>query len=310
MSQSPGEVLLALCEHAKKEVLLVAPFIKTESLKKILASIPAENKYLTVVTRWIPSEIALGVSDLEVFDILSTRANTKLLLHPSLHAKLYRVDNRCLLGSANITAKALGWCSTPNIEILIEVNPEDAAVKELELILLTQAITATESIRIATQIEVDAFKLKTIDELNEENNSASPLSNVWLPTCNKPEYLYKIYSGQDNSNLLDSVVNAGKHDIATLNLLSGMKEEEFKKYIAAVFENTPVLQEIHTLSKSSGITTEAAEIVIEKYCTHLATPLYDAALYWHIFKIWLIFFFPQRYRIRAAAEILEIAKEI
>lgn len=310
MFRSIGNDLTTLCQQAKGEVLLIAPFIKVDSLRKLFASISPEVKKIIVITRWIPKEIASGVSDLEVFDLITLKTNATLLLHPCLHAKYYRADNKCLVGSANITATALGWCSIPNIELLVEVNPEAKIFQDMELHLSTYSITATESIRSAMQIEVDALKLKMKDLLIEDEPSEIKLNSIWLPACNKPEYLYKIYSGQDTSNLLSSVVKAGELDIKALSLLPGMSEESFQQYISAIFESTPVALEIQEITKGSGATDEDAEAIIKKYCGQVTFPGYDSKLYWAIFKKWMIYFFPKRYRIRAAAEVLEMAKEI
>lgn len=307
--QTPGEALIALCQEAKKEVLLVSPFIKVNSLKRVLASIPKEVETITIVTRWIPSEVALGVSDLEVFDILIKRANATLLLHPCLHAKYYRADDQSLAGSANITAKGLGWCSMPNIEILTGVSPEDSDIKALENMLKNQAIIATESIRDAVQEAADRIR-KEVELLEEPPQTVIALNHMWLPTCIKPEYLYKIYSGQGTSSLISSIVETGKQDIKALNLLPGINESDFRKYVAAIFEHTPPVQEIHTLSIDSGVASDTAEIVIEKYRVQILSPHYDAKVYWQVFKEWLLFFFPQRYRVKAVAEVLEVAKEI
>ena len=299
-----------LCQQAKGEVLLVAPFIKVDSLKKIFASIPPEVEKIMVITRWIPKEIASGVSDLEIFDLITKRPNATLLLHPCLHAKYYRADTSCLVGSANITATALGWCQIANIELLVEVNPEAKIIKDMELHLSTYSITATDSMRAAMQIEVDALKLKMKDLQIEDERTEIRLNSIWLPTCNKPEYLYKIYSGQDTSNLLSSVIKAGELDISALSLVPGMSEDSFQKYISAIFENTSIALEIQEITKGTGATDEAAEAIIKKYCDQMTTPIYDSDIYWGIFKKWMMYFFPKRYRIRAAAEVLEMAKEI
>lgn len=310
MFRSPGKDLISLCHQAKDEVLLVAPFIKVDSLSKIFASIPPDVEKITVITRWIPKEIATGVSDLEVFDLIAKRKNARLHLHPCLHAKYYRADNKSLVGSANLTATALGWCPVPNIELLVEVDPETRIIQDMERHLSTYSIVATEALHTAMQIEVDALKLKMKDSPAEQNNADVGLSSVWLPTCNKPEYLYKIYSGQNTSTLLSSVVKAGELDINALNLLPGMSEESFEKYISAIFESTPVTLEIQELTKDSGATDDAAEAIMLKYCNQMTSPIYDSGLYWSIFKKWMMYFFPNRYRIRAAAEVLEMANEI
>lgn len=310
MFRSPGKDLISLCHQAKDEVLLVAPFIKVDTLSKIFASIPPGVEKITVITRWISKEIATGVSDLEVFDFIAKKKNACLYLHPCLHAKYYRADNKCLVGSANLTATALAWCSVPNIELLVEVDSEAKILQDLEQHLSIYSIEATQGLRDAMQTEVNALKLKMKDFSTKENDTQHSLSSVWLPTCNKPEYLYKIYSGENTSSFLSSVVKAGEFDISALNLMPGMTEESFEKHISAIFESTPVTLEIQELTKGAGATDEAAEAIIKKYCEQMASPVYDSAIYWEVFKKWMMYFFSNRYRIRATAEVLEIAKEI
>src|SRR3546814_15701150 len=87
-------------------------------MARLLGAIP-DDIAVTCVTRWRPDEIAAGVSDLEVFDLIRARASGTLLLQPHLHAKLYRTGDRRLLGSANISGRALGWHEPANLEILL-----------------------------------------------------------------------------------------------------------------------------------------------------------------------------------------------
>lgn len=44
------------------------------------------------------------------------------MLHPSLHAKFYRIDDVVLIGSANLTSSAMGWSQQPNLEILCQAG--------------------------------------------------------------------------------------------------------------------------------------------------------------------------------------------
>lgn len=311
MSATHGQALLALCERATVQVFLVAPFIKEGVLKRLLQAIPAEPD-VTIVTRWIPEEVAHGVCDLGILDLATERPRTRLLLHPCLHAKYYRVDSRCLVGSANLTATALGWCPVPNIEILLEVSPEEHGLPQLEEGLLLQSITATESIRnavaqAAEQIRKEA-RTAPVGEIGELQ--APPQALAWLPTCVSPEYLFKIYSGEDTSALLTSAVSTGRHDLSSLAIMPGLSEEDFCRYVVAILDQTPVVQEISSLSKNSAITSETAAVVVSKVMEGIPTPAYDAETYWLALKKWLLHFFPDRYRVRAAVEVFEQAREL
>ena len=125
-----GERLKALLAGAKQRVLLCAPFIKAKVLRTLLGVV-AKGVDVRIVTRWRAEEVATGVSDLEVFEVAGERLRTELLLLDDLHAKLYVADDKCLLGSANLTASALGWAEPGNIELLVPVSATDTDVSVL-----------------------------------------------------------------------------------------------------------------------------------------------------------------------------------
>ncbi len=308
-----GQVLLNLCEKATNQVVLAAPFIKEQILKSLLQSIPLEPE-VTIITRWIPEEVAQGVCDLGIFDLANQRPKTQLLLHPCLHAKYYRVDSRCLIGSANLTATALGWCSVPNIEILLEVSPVEHGLPQFEKMLFDQSLQATEIIRKSVEQAVEELRnrasaIPIYHHLNELTENQFRLG--WLPTCISPEYLFKIYSGTNPSSLLTSTVDTGRHDLSSLSIIPGLPEDNFNRYIVAILDQTPVVQEISSLSKDSAITSETAITIVGKVMDGIPNPVYDdAETYWLVLKKWLLYFFPGHYRIRAETEVFEQAREI
>ena len=56
-------------EIRRRDVAIIAPFIKVEALTSLLEVVPSTS-HLRCVTRWLPREVADGVSDPEVFDVL------------------------------------------------------------------------------------------------------------------------------------------------------------------------------------------------------------------------------------------------
>lgn len=311
LATTHGQVLVALCEQAAAQVFLAAPFIKQDILRRLLQAIP-EKPEVTIVTRWIPEEVAYGVSDLAVLDLVTARPKTRLLLHPCLHAKFYRIDSHCLVGSANLTANALGWSQVPNIEILIEVLHEQHGLITFEEILIRQAIIATESIRKSVQLAADEIQKQLLyTPKNIESNSKELLLPLtWFPVCVSPEHLYRIYSGADTSLLLTSAVNTGRSDLSILAILPGLSEDDFRRYVMALLDQMPIVQKIYTMSKNSAITTEAVISIVRKTMEEVPEPVYDAETYWLVLKKWLLYFFPHRYRVRAAVEIFEQAREL
>ena len=87
--------------------VIISPYIKTEAFEYLVDSIPAHCQ-LKCVTRWLPKDVAAGVSDPEVFTILEARGNSKMYLVDNLHAKLYIADRKCLVGSSNVTLGRIG----------------------------------------------------------------------------------------------------------------------------------------------------------------------------------------------------------
>ncbi len=86
---------LRLTEFAgstKSEIVLIAPFVKVDPLKRILGAVAADTA-VTLVTRWRADEIAAGVSDVGVFEVIDSIGGRVLLLN-RLHAKYFRSDDR------------------------------------------------------------------------------------------------------------------------------------------------------------------------------------------------------------------------
>jgi hypothetical protein len=203
----PGTQLEKLCAEACNEVVLVAPFVKAFVLKELLAKVSTD---ITVrcVTRWQPEEILRGVSDLEVWSLIKKRPRSSLLLRPDLHAKFYRADEKCLVGSANLTAKALGWSNSPNLELLVPLMASEPTLKTFEAELFSGCVQVNESLfeQMSATVQLLAekypdlspFVSDTPDASQEETSPSIEQVPVeaWLPTLRNPEDLYLAYSGQ------------------------------------------------------------------------------------------------------------------
>ena len=86
-----GPSLERAAANAKRELLLVAPFIKVQAFEKVLERVDVES--LHVVTRWKPIEILRGVIDIEVYEHVRDHGG-KVSLRQDLHAKYFRADAR------------------------------------------------------------------------------------------------------------------------------------------------------------------------------------------------------------------------
>jgi hypothetical protein len=225
-----GTRLEALAGSASRELLLVAPYIKATSLERVLECLSTEIP-VTVVTRWRVDEIVNGVSDLEVWPILSSRRYSRLFLHDYLHAKYYRADNQALIGSANLTQQGMGWSKTPNLEIL-EATDFSAALIDFERVLMARAVLVDDRAYRRYLAVVTELKLEAVPQ----NYVGSPpdLDGDFygLVRSRTPENLFLAYSG--GIDLLTSAAQSDAiHDLEALKVPSGLSQLAFKEYVAA-----------------------------------------------------------------------------
>ncbi|MYA34775.1 MAG: hypothetical protein F4164_04705 [Gemmatimonadales bacterium] len=245
MSNVLGEDVAALLEGAKHEVLIVAPFIRSEALGRLLDRVPRTTS-VKVVTRWRLPELRAGVADLAIYDLLTER-NATLLIRQDLHAKLFAADGRCLVGSANVTLAALGWRTESNLELLVPYDRTEEHVALFEQELLRTAVLASEELRT---------KLEDCLQILEEQSVAMPgiseetaaLPPDWIPSIRNPEDLYRAYSG--HSELEGLVGRAVRRELDLMGVPPGLNEETFDAWIAVNIRQTPlvagVLQRVDT----------------------------------------------------------------
>lgn len=298
-----GDDLLSFCASATEPVLLVAPFIKAETFARVLAAIPS-SVAITCVTRWRPDEVAAGVSDLEVYDQVKKRSGAKLFLHQHLHAKYYRSGSKALIGSANLTGRALGWTQPANLEILVSANPLDPIIKAFEEQLFSQVILADDQIRKAVEAAAVAFKATAPKSatwhLQPITNEAFS-SRYWLPTCPRPDLLYRVYEGTIGDMLLANSIRLAESDLAFLEPPMGLDEPAFNGFVGAMVRQSKSMQDLDQLT-NQGLTDNVAAETIRQ-----SLPVghdFSPEVLWGVAKEWLIHFFPEQYDRVPAGEML------
>ena len=298
-----GEQLELLCAEVSNEALLVAPFVKEHALKRILSHLGSEVA-LTVVTRWNPLEIQAGVSDLEVWHLIKERKNASLLLCSHLHAKYFKLDDRCIVGSANITGRALGWNNKPNLELLVEVDYELSGLFNFEQILFASSTAVDEFIYQQTREAVEALpKATKVDatevipeaEISSEQltSGSTPLAPIsWLPTTRHPETLFQAYCGEID-NLTRASRDSTASDLRFLELPDGLSSESFNVYVGAMLLQCPLISQIDGFlavpQRFGGVTKFLKSLP----CAD--NPDFDASHTWQTLIRWFARFLPGRY---------------
>ena len=296
MKDSPGDQLLELCGSAQSEVILVAPFVKVSALNRILEVIP-ENVPVTCVARWRPEEIAAGVCDLEIFELIENRGASQLLLHPFLHAKYFRADGERLIGSANLTLRALGWTNPSNLELSIIPEGCDEYLEEFERELYASTFRATQKIRDEMFASVEKLEKKGNQPsvmLSEEAvadgaSSAPEVSPNWIPTCPDPKKLYRVYSGRGTDTIVTFQLKAAEVDLKALVIPRNLSESTFNGFVLASLRQMPLVRAILRAAALDPVTREQGERLILEHFEEI-TLTYALKDHWDIVRNWIVHF--------------------
>ena len=302
-SRTPGQAVRTLLDGVERDLVLIAPFIKSRVLNELLQKV-SDQVRIRCVTRWKPDEIAAGVSDLAVFDLLASRDRASLQLLPHLHAKYFRADERCLVGSANLTASALGWISPCNLEILVEFPRTDPQLLEFEHLVLSEATIATAEIRSMMKTAVEEivmcrreaqvamsadWQAETSDHIHEATSNDAMAT--WLPTTRQPRDLYLAYAGRGDE-LSEAAREAALRDLSMLDPPVGLGQEAFARVVAATLLQMPLLAEIDVYVARPRRFGAVRDLVTAK----TGQDRRRASDSWQTTMRWLLEFMPNRYR--------------
>lgn len=306
----PSDAVLDIMRSASGSVLIAAPYIKSHALQNLLSELPNTATELICITRWLPEDIASGVCDLEILDDVTGCTGGKLLVHPHLHAKYYRANGRCLVGSANITGRGLGWITPANIELLVELPSDFVGLADWEAALISSAVPATPELRDEIKREaerlIEAGDVRAVPEVEQGSEDEVAVSQ-WIPSCPVPDRLWSVYVSAATGTMISSAREAAEHDLAALAPPSGLTQELFGAYMAGILKQMPLIAKIDELASSGLTDAQAYEFLSEKLG---ADPSYPLEQTWRILKAWLIHFFPQTYRLETGQELLVKGKEL
>lgn len=315
-----GEVVEELIAGSAGELILIAPFIKVRPLRRLLSL--HEGHSLRVYTRWLPTEVARGVSDLEALECIE-EAGGRLYLVRELHAKAFIAEDVALIGSANITDAALGWSSHPNVETVVRVASSQDAVVDLLETLQQLATRANKEIQAAVavaaaELDVDpdplaerSLTLPPADATDTHGDGGDshpsddrdrPLA-IWIPETSDPAlFLSRHVKGIKMSR--DAEVRAAR-DLHYLDVRPGTDETTFRSEMQSALTQTGFIAVI-TKALDTHHSEDAAR---SAFLTAAGIDPSDefAEDYWQHAIGWLLFFFRDRYeRVPVRSEVLPV----
>ena len=237
MSSTPWDSLLEVCVGAH-DVVLAAPYVKAGALGKLLSEI---NGRVQIVTRWTPLDIASGVSDIACRPIAMAHGG-EFYLHPSLHAKYYRFDEVVLVGSANLTATALGYSDSSNLEILCLPGSDfDAPAFEYQLFQESHEVTDQE---FSHWLTLDTAELPPFSQ--RESLPDVHLGN-WRPSTRDPNHLWQVYSKRPEEIASPDERRMAEQDLAALSIPPGLSYAQFHTWIVSCVLASPFVDSVFRL---------------------------------------------------------------
>ncbi|MFD2419019.1 phospholipase D family protein [Amycolatopsis pigmentata] len=288
--QRCGDRLLELAGDAE-DLTIIAPFITVPGIQPILSALPPGCR-LEVFTRWRPDEVASGVSDPRVFDLISERGGT-VALHPVVHAKAYVAGASALVGSANVTTNGLGWTRPGGVEILVKTSAEDPALAELLGVL-----RATSSIANETDRDAILDAAATLPTPSFWTPVGTAEHTDWLPTYRPPDVLWRVYTGQRE----DGVVDLVRPDLDALGVPNGLTTEDaFNTYVGAILRQGFTGK---IARKCSNLTTMKAVQRLVEICHQVGHPIDDPADVWETLAAWIAHFLPGYQRIWGGTRLI------
>jgi len=299
---TPGQKIVINAASCRHSATLIAPFIKADVLVALMKSLDSAIS-LVVYTRWRPEEVAAGVSDLEVFDILDKRPGSQLRLCDTLHAKLYRFDDIVLIGSANLTQAALGWSRRPNIELLRRVR-HSPYLRRFEESLDQQSVPATPEIRAVVETAAKEIK-RTIafPRIITDDTSTTCTSAPWLPRLRRPYLFWKRYNNPA-TDLTDAASDQFEADAISIGAPQGLGLEALTACVRSTLLQHPFIAQIDTLvAQPQRFGTIRSAVRSHLRDSHTDRDSSEAA---QTLIRWLLYFFPERYSLHTThySEIL------
>lgn len=289
-----GDRVTTLLANAKKEVLIVAPFMRTIPLRRLLDVINSESR-VRIVCRWRISDLVVGASDLGILDAAQEH-NAELYMRDDLHAKLFAADDSCLVGSANVTATALGWRDPANLELLTPVSRLTPEVVDFEAHLFEGAVSVSKEheSQLAALLdglaEKDALAL-SVSELSTFGSSF--LAPNWLPQTMNPEELYAVYGGNTRS-ISKASLKVMRQELVALGVPVGLSETQFRSWVGLSISKTLVVSYVTAYIDIHGYLTEPVLFdVLSRIGVN--TRVYRPRAVLQVLERWLTHFLPSRY---------------
>lgn len=276
--------------------LIVAPFIKLAALQRLFEGVrpTAECK---VVSRWRPSDVLTGVSDLGVYTWLQERG-WSLYVNERLHMKLYAFEsNRALVTSGNLTLKGLGYIAAEasNIEVGKVVD-----LQQLDWLNLYRVISESRLItpeiygRFVEYVDAQGPPPRT-NPHPDLLGTAKQYTLASLPASESPDSLWDFYHALSAASHPPEAARRGYHDLATFQISDGLTREAFHGALEVAWRANPFVNDfVSYLRQEGSLRFGAVNAWIHEKCEDVPLPYrWEVKDNTRIFYNWLTHYFSE-----------------
>lgn len=254
-----------------RSLFIYVPYVKLESFKQLIDTV--ENCKLLVV-RWEVNDLVAGVSDLEVYDYCKEK-NISLYRNPRLHLKAFVDDYKsCLLGSANISTRALNLPVSQSFNFELATIAENLSIDDRLYfnVILNSSTLITDAIYYRLKAEVLARKPRSTEEVEFDFGSGGQNFLISsLPMSVDVPTLLRVFATREATS--DIELNCALHDLALYNLSFDLTPKAARRKLKESFFTHPFIKAfLDNVEIDGSIYFGRAKDWIQKNCTDVPTP--------------------------------------
>lgn len=274
---------------------VIAPYVKVEALRLLFES-ATPRPGLKLVARWLPGDLLVGVSDLEVFGYLSERG-AQLYINPRVHLKVYAFEsNYAISTSGNLTLAGLGYADATkaNIEVGTAVDLGAADWVNLYKVVNGSRLMTPELFARFREYVQNAPPVPLAPPGPDLLGPHKLYTIGSLPAVDSPDELCRFYFDRIPSVGADFRRRA-YHDLAMFAVPGGLAQTDFFNVLRDGFLRSPfVVDFIEHLRVQGSLHFGAVNAWIHQKCEDVPLPYrWEIKKNTHAFYNWLAHFLPQ-----------------
>ena len=265
-----SEVLISTLSSATEEILLIAPYIKTDALKVLLSKC---NVRTTLITTWRVRDLAIGASDINLYDFCKQN-DISLFLHPRIHLKSFVIDwGKNVIGSMNISKKGLGLVENCNYELATIIEELSIADISFYKRIIKESVLVDDHIYSVYNNALEkAHSTKEIEEIDLSSLEKDPEFLISaLPMSKDLDTLFGVYRG-DVLGLDKEELHCAIHDLVQYDLPEGLDESQFFLTLSEDFFSAPFIVRLIDYIGVEGKFFGEVKAWIQRNCEDVPVP--------------------------------------